>query len=95
MLRLEHRVGASDGSPRYQVGVRVAHAGCQWPVPGAGDPHRVPVTHAGCRWRTPGAGAEGCCVGWWWLPGSNGPLQGNEAAFNPILPTWPRPQEEP
>lgn len=73
------------GGPRR---VPVVHAGCWWCMPDAGGPRWVLVAHARC-WC--GEVLHGVMVvaREQWAPVRC------EAAFNPILPTWPRPQEEP
>lgn len=53
---------------------------CTLPSQGAGGPRR-------CRCRR-------CSMGCW-CPEEQWAAVGSGAAFNPILPTWPRPQEEP
>lgn len=89
---------AGAGDPRWvpmaHAGARdpcwvlVVHARCRWPMPGASGACWVPVAHAGC-WC--GGVLHGLMVeaGEQWVPAGSG------AAFNPILPTWPQPQEEP
>lgn len=72
---------SSSATRAPQTGRSVTASGCGWPAPGAGGARWVPV--------------------WWVLhgvmmvAGEQWAPAGSRAAFNPILPTWPRPQEEP